>query len=240
VDVVNQADQIHSLNIIVVIRALNACFMLTVAYGSADDAGKPAFLDELQTLKPHNQTPWIVVGDFNLIYQASDKNNLHLNRRLMGTFRQSLNTCELFEFGLQNRKFVWRNEREDPTLIRLDIMFCNKEWELLLPDYMLIALSSSLSDHYPILLCQQTRPRFKDNFCFENFWPKVLDFTEVVKEAWDHDVQGASPLNTLFFQLLNTSVALKGWSKKLFANTWVELHIANDIIGRLDIAQESR
>jgi hypothetical protein len=86
----------------------------------------------------------------------------------MGTFRHSLNTCELFEFGLPNRKFTWSKEREDPTLVRLDRMFCNKEWELLLPDYMLIALSSSLSDHCSILLCHQTRPRFKDNFCFEN------------------------------------------------------------------------
>jgi hypothetical protein len=29
----------------------------------------------------------IVMGDFNLIYQAHNKNNLNLNRRLMGQFR---------------------------------------------------------------------------------------------------------------------------------------------------------
>jgi hypothetical protein len=95
-----------------------------------------------------------------------------------------INSCELFEFGLQNRKFPWSNEREEPTLVRLNIIFCNKEWELLLPEYVLIALSSSLSDHYPIFLCQRIRPRFRDNFCFENFWPRVPGFVDVVKEAW--------------------------------------------------------
>jgi hypothetical protein len=57
VEVVYQTDQIHSLTMIVVIRALNASFMLTVVYGLADDAGKPAFLDELRALKPQIQTP---------------------------------------------------------------------------------------------------------------------------------------------------------------------------------------
>jgi hypothetical protein len=45
-----------------------------------------------------------------MIYQASDKNNLNLNKRLMGTFRQTINNCELFEFGLQTCKFTWNNE----------------------------------------------------------------------------------------------------------------------------------
>jgi hypothetical protein len=64
-----------------------------------------------------------------MIYQASDKNNLNLNRRLMGTFKNTLNNCELFEFNFQNRKFTWSNERENPSLVRLDKVFCNKEYD---------------------------------------------------------------------------------------------------------------
>jgi hypothetical protein len=44
--------------------------------------------------------PWLVAGDFNLIYKAEDKNNQHLNRRLMGKFRQLLQDLELSKLHL--------------------------------------------------------------------------------------------------------------------------------------------
>jgi hypothetical protein len=94
-----------------------------------------------------------------LIYEARDKNNLNLNRRLMGQFRRSLDKWELIDFALQNRRYTWSNERVEPTLVRLDRMFYNKEWDLTYSGYTLQALSSSLSDHCPLLLCQQARPR---------------------------------------------------------------------------------
>jgi endonuclease/exonuclease/phosphatase family metal-dependent hydrolase len=94
-----------------------------------------------------------VLGDFNLIYEVSNKNNLNLNRRLMGKFRVALNDCEIFEFALQDRKFTWSNEQEDPTMIRLDQVFCNSDWDLLHSGFRLQALSSSVFDHCPLVLC---------------------------------------------------------------------------------------
>lgn len=41
-------------------------------------------------------------------------------------------------------------------------------------------------------------------------------------------------------KLRETAVALKRWSKPLFSNARLQLHIANEIILRLDVAQESR
>ena len=61
------------------------------------------------------------------IYQAGDKSNLSLNRRLMGKFRRALDECELMEITLQNRRYTWSTEREKPTLVRLDGAFCTSE-----------------------------------------------------------------------------------------------------------------
>jgi hypothetical protein len=171
-----------------------------------------------------------------MIYQASDKNNLNLNRRLMRKFRSAINTCQLSELGLVNRKFTWSSEREEPTLVRLDRCFCNKEWELLFHHFNLVALSSSLSDHCPVLLCHRSRPRIKESFHFENFWPKVPEFSDVVQEAWQLEVPGVSPLNILQYKLQNTDRALVTWSKKLFGNSRMELHMANEVIHRLEFA----
>jgi len=100
-----------------------------VVYGPSEDPGKEAFLQELLNLKPPQDTPWLCIGDFNLIHSAADKNNLSLNRRLMGRFRSTLDTCELLELTLHNRKFTWSNGQLRPTLVRLDRFFYNGDWD---------------------------------------------------------------------------------------------------------------
>jgi hypothetical protein len=60
----------------------------------------------------------------------------------------------------------------------------------------------------------------------------------MVQQAWQCDVSGISPLNTLFYRLQNTSKASR--SKKVFGNARLELHMVNEIIQRLDLAQENR
>jgi hypothetical protein len=176
-------------------------FLLTVVYGTSDDVVKEKFLDELLSISLNSQVQWVVLGDFNLIYKARDKNNLNLNRQLMGRFRRSLDMCELFEFALQNRRYTWSNERALPTLMWLDHVFCNEDWDLMHGDFKLMALSLSLSDHCLLLLFHQEKPTIHDSFRFENFWPRVPGFKEVVHEAWNEMVPCISPLNILFFKL---------------------------------------
>jgi hypothetical protein len=54
-------------------------FLLTVFYGPSDDVDKPEFLSELLSIMSSNSVQWIVLEDFNLIYETRDKNNLNLN-----------------------------------------------------------------------------------------------------------------------------------------------------------------
>lgn len=127
------------------------CLLMTV-YGPSRDSDKMAFLEEVVSLKPHLDTKWLVLGDFNLIYRAYDKNNNNFNCARMGQFHRTLNECKLKEIHLQNRKFTWSNERENPTLVRLDRVFCNEAWDIHFESHVLHALSTSLSDHCPMLL----------------------------------------------------------------------------------------
>lgn len=65
------------------------------------DQEKLIFLDELRDVRVSCQDTWVVWGDFNLIYQAADKNNQRLNRRLMNSFRVLLGEVELQELHLK-------------------------------------------------------------------------------------------------------------------------------------------
>jgi hypothetical protein len=49
-----------------------------------------------------------------------------------------------------------------------------------------------------------------------------------------------SPLNLLFYKMQRTARALRAWSNKLFSGACMELHMANEIIQHLNLAQENK
>jgi hypothetical protein len=98
----------------------------------------------------------------------------------MARFRTAINEMELKEACLLGRHYTWSNERERPTLVRLDRWFCSVEWVDLCPDATLTALSSSLSDHCPILMSTSVQIQTKRRFRFEKFWVKLEGFADVV------------------------------------------------------------
>jgi exonuclease III len=53
----------------------HASFYLTVVYGPSCRGRKPDFLREMSAQRPPPPSPWLVLGDFNCTFKASDKNN---------------------------------------------------------------------------------------------------------------------------------------------------------------------
>lgn len=72
----------------------------TGVYGPQEDNEKVLFLQELRDIRSLCSGPWLVAGDFNLIYQAADKNNNNLDRAMMGSFRKFWVTRKLRKFLL--------------------------------------------------------------------------------------------------------------------------------------------
>lgn len=159
----------YSISVDVIIKHCMTIFTLTTVYGLTRRPKKESFLRHMHTLKPLDDTKWLILGDFNLIYRARDKNNRNLNRRLMNRFRDAINYCGLKEINLQNRKFTWSNERRTLTLVRLDRAFCNQSWDLQFYNCLLHALSSFHSNHCPLLLTNHVDLRRPISFKFENF-----------------------------------------------------------------------
>jgi len=221
-------------------KLTNTSFILTTVYGPTERNAKNGFLSELISCQPAQSTPWICLGDFNLICDASDKNNGNINRTHMRKFRRALDASELFELRLLNRRYTWSNGRASPMLVHLDRVFCNHDWSNLFLEIGLQALSSSLSDHCPLFLCSQKQQPRKATFRFEHFWIRIQDFNEVVSQAWAKPVAGINPMMRLHNRLRLTAFDLKAWSKSLFSNARLQLNLANEAILRLETAQETR
>lgn len=101
---------------------------LTNVYGPTARANKAAFLLELRTIHANCLGPWLICGDFNLIYKASDKNNGRRHHGLMRSFGSTLDDLQLEELHLSGRLFTWSSSRDRPTLEWLDRAFAMVEW----------------------------------------------------------------------------------------------------------------
>ena len=84
-----------------------SAWWLTCVYGPKQDQDKIQFLQELRDFRVQCSGPWLVVGDFNLIYKEEDKNNSNLNRAMMGRFRRWINDLGVSEIPLHGRKYTW-------------------------------------------------------------------------------------------------------------------------------------
>lgn len=175
--------QDFSISIKLTLKMNNVKFWLTALYGPTTSGAKASYLNELISCQPTPNIPWLCIRDYNLICDASDKNDANINRKEMRYFRQALDASDLMEIRLLNRKYTWSNRRLRPTLVHLDKAFCNRAWDDIFPPLSLLALSSSLSDHCPLLLCNHQLPPRRATFRFEQFWTRSSDFSEVIRAA---------------------------------------------------------
>ena len=156
---------------------------ITAVYGLQDNEAKIQFLAELEVRRSLCPGPWLLIGDFNMILCAADKNNGNLDRANMARFRAFVNKLELKEMYMHGRTFTWSNERCTPTMTRIDRALVSIDWELRYPDALLQALSSSVSDHTPLHLSMTAMNRPAKRFKFELFWLKLEGFEDAVKEG---------------------------------------------------------
>jgi hypothetical protein len=180
---------------------------------------------------------WLLLNDFNLILQASDKNNNNLNRRLMGEFRDVVRDLELKELNLRGRKFPWFNEK---TQTRIDRAFCSTEWDLMMPHVYLQALSSRVSGHFPLLLASSATMQRYRGFWFEAFWLKLPRYQEVVTAAWSRHTQVINLFLKLHIKLQHKSKALRAWARGMIGRNKLLLQAANQLIAIFDVVQEYR
>ena len=213
---------------------------LTCVYGPQGNEEKIQFLQELRNIRADCPGPWVVAGDFNLIYKDEDKNNANYNRASMGRFRRFINDLALKEIPLHGRKFTWSNQQLSPTLVRLDRVLCSVDWEEKFPNCLLQSMASNDSDHCPLLLGLWDNMVGRRRFHFEAFWPKLEGFQEAVLVAWNSVPAGPCPFISLDCKFKEVSKGLQSWSDKKIGHINSQLVLAREILHQLEIAQDAR
>lgn len=91
---------------------------ITNVYAPTDHALKQTFLDETISLAPPTHIPWLLLGDFNLMRHAHDKNNAAFRQNEADLFNQTI--ILLLELPLLDRAFTWSNKHDRSARSWLD------------------------------------------------------------------------------------------------------------------------
>ncbi|XP_075109128.1 uncharacterized protein LOC142180921 [Nicotiana tabacum] len=206
---------------------------LTLVYAKCDRTERIELWDTLYAMASDMTVPWLVGGDFNVIWDEEEKyGGLPVSLIEVDEFRHYINTCNLTDLGFKGSIFTWWNGRseEDCIFKRLDRCFGNNELQQTFPGLEITHLSKIGSDHCPMLLkCDIETPPIKKSFRFLNFWTKHETFKDVVKENWNVDFS-ANPFYIFNYKLKKLKQALSTGSKATYGDIFQKIAIHEEVI----------
>jgi exonuclease III len=105
-EVISWSIRTFSVAVVVKYKKDKLIWNLVYVYGSTYEEHKQEFLDELDLICTSNNIPIMIGGDFNLIRDASEKNNDNINQSWVDKFNNWVNQFGLMEIKPANRLFT--------------------------------------------------------------------------------------------------------------------------------------
>lgn len=136
---------------------------------------------------------------------------MHLSRQ----FNNFINDNRLLELKLTTRKYTWSNGTKFALLDRILVSIT---WDHLYPSSHLSDLSSTGSDHCPLLVQTNTTiPISKPIFRFDPLWIEKEDFGPLVTKWWNETPLQLPDIGKSWSQKLKKMRSkMKGWAKKFY------------------------
>lgn len=109
----------------------------------------------LRQIDDLRSVPWVVMGDFNEILDASEKwGGRHQPVSGMNDFQEAIDQCALTDMGFSGSPFTWEWTRNEVVVLkeRLDRGLANDLWRHIFSNFRLHHIDSSSSDHSLLLL----------------------------------------------------------------------------------------
>ncbi|XP_075096320.1 uncharacterized protein LOC142174426 [Nicotiana tabacum] len=207
--------------------------IVTFVYAKCDSTERIELWDSLYALARDMDLPWLVGGDFNVIWDEEEKfggRPVHMNE--VFDFRHCVNTCNLFDLGFKGSIYtLWNGQGEDDCIFkRLDRILANAEFQQMFAGLEVIHLSKISSDHCPMMLSvQASTVPIKRSFKFLNFWTKNPTFKNTVAENWTTDFH-ANPFTLFNHKLKKVKKSLSIWSKATFGNIFEKIASLEEVV----------
>ncbi|XP_024195601.1 uncharacterized protein LOC112198706 [Rosa chinensis] len=199
----------------------NSTWFATFVYVYPDKSLQFDFWNELTSLKPSSNDPWIIMGNFNNVTCTEEKSGgSNPSSTYMHNFIHFLNSINVCSLPAEGLPFTWSNKHSDQSLIfeLLDRVVANPHWLNLFPFATLENLLISGSDHGPIVLTILPVRVIKTySLKFEAIWQSHPEFPNLVKKFWSQTLD-SNPIKN--FKPISNAFCfhLSHWSKEQFGN----------------------
>jgi hypothetical protein len=90
---------------------------------------------------------------FNFIRKRAKTTGISYQYKVSKKFNTFINTAQLLELPLSDRKFTWAKSNTSTVMALLDRFFCSLSWHTHFLHTIVISLPRFLSDHTPLILC---------------------------------------------------------------------------------------
>ena len=155
----------------------------------------------------------------------------------MAVFRDVLAVCELRDIRFTSFPYKYDNHQQGDrnVRVRLDRVCADDEWMARFQNAGLQHLTSSRSDHCPLLLRLQQpdpRPRSKSRR-YEIMWEREPALPEIVSNTWEKE-KAIGYLGVVAKSLRQVIADLHEWSKHKFGHVRCELEKLRDELAALN------
>ncbi|GMI74475.1 hypothetical protein HRI_001116800 [Hibiscus trionum] len=188
----------------------------TSFYGNPVESQRSSSWDLLRSLDTDRTSPWLVAGDFNEVMLASEKKGGCVrSERNMEAFRSAMCDCDLADLGFSGNWYTWERGRLSSNNVRerLDRGIANPSWRACFPDFAVVHLTHTISDHCPVLIDTESHSYPSGDrvfFRFDANWTLEKECEDLIKSFW------SSTTGDLPEKLLSLSKELGKWSKENF------------------------
>jgi exonuclease III len=155
-DVVLQSFSHRHIDALIKENSQAMAWRASFVYGGARSEHRHKTWDLLSHIRFVVNEPWMVIDDLNeAMWQFEHFSQTKRNERQMELFRDVVDSCGLHDLSFIGLPWTYDNRRKGDrnVKVRLDRCLCSDSWRDLWPDASLHHLTSSRSDHCPILIC---------------------------------------------------------------------------------------
>ncbi|KAF6163927.1 hypothetical protein GIB67_024782 [Kingdonia uniflora] len=161
--------------------------------------------DQICKLSTNMNLPWTLLGDFNAIQSAREKvGGIPVIPHTIVEFMNCLQTAGLVDCKFKGNFLTWSNKstRGKRVAVKLDRVLINSQWMNIFNYSQANFLNPNVSDHSPCIL-NITSPSSSNPkpFKFFNCWADDSEFLDVVKDAWNFQIEDHFKGNSLITQI---------------------------------------
>ncbi|XP_062094015.1 uncharacterized protein LOC133800051 [Humulus lupulus] len=184
-----------------------------------------------QRLPKLSAAAWVILGDFNAIFTAKDRNGgKPVSKAELLDSSQWLARTQMDALKQTGSFFTWTNNQDGRARIysKIDHVFANEDWVDLFPNTTTVFNWETVSDHCSCTLSIQGMENLGVKlFRFYNFWADHKDFKEVALDSWRKPIQGTG-LKAIYLKTMRLKHKLKRFNRDHIGDIGVQFHKAKD------------